>query len=79
MRQDTTPLLDALRCCTVPEQHDFAKLAKTKRNYLYQLACGERAPRLALALQIVNASIEMHVRTRGRVPKLRVQDLVAVA
>lgn len=79
MRQETTPLLDALRSCTVPEQHDFAKLAKTKRNYLYQLACGERAPGLALALQIVNASIEMHVRTRGRVPKLRVQDLVATA
>lgn len=77
MRDETTPLLEALRSCTVPEQHDFAKLAMTKRNYLYQLACGEREPKIRLAQQIVNASIEMHVRTRGRVPKLKITDLLA--
>jgi hypothetical protein len=70
------PLLIALRACTVKEQHDFAALAGTKRNYLYQLAGSSRVPRATLAVAIAKASREMHVRTTGRVPKVTVEQLV---
>ncbi len=70
------PLLNALRSCTVAEQHEFARLAGTKRNYLYQLAGATRCPKLKLALRIVDASVKMHTLTTGRVPKLTIQELI---
>lgn len=71
-----TPLLAALRCCTVPEQHEWAALANTKRNYLYQLAALERTAGARLALAIAKASVQMHVKTTGRIPKVTVEQIV---
>ena len=73
-----TPLLHALRCCTVPEQHQWAKLAETSRNYLYQLATCERRAGLGTALRIVEASKQMHVLTTGRVPKITLAELASM-
>lgn len=72
-----TPLLRALRCCTVPEQHEMAKLAGTSRGYLYQLAARDRTAGGKLAMRIVSASRSMHIKTTGRVPKLSLEDIVA--
>ncbi len=71
-----TPLLHALRCCTVPEQHEWAELAGTSRNYLYQLATCERRAGLRTALRIVESSKQMHIATTGRVPKISLNDLL---
>lgn len=74
----TTPLLVALRCCTVPEQHEWARLADTSRNYLYQLAKQHRSAGLKTAMNIAKASIQMHIRTTGRIPKLTVEQIAAM-
>jgi transcriptional regulator with XRE-family HTH domain len=69
MREHATPLLTALRKLTVEEQHQFANLAGTSRNYLYQLACCNRnSPGVTLAKAISEASVVMHVQTLGRSP-----------
>jgi hypothetical protein len=79
MRTDkqATPLLHALRCCTVPEQHEMAKLAGTSRGYLYQLAAGDRTAGGRLASALVKASREMHIKTTGRIPKLTLEEIVS--
>ena len=78
--QHPTPLLTALRACTVPEQHEWAALAGTKRNYLYQLAlCTDgRQARVRLAKAIADASVQMHVKTLGRVPKVTMEELATM-
>lgn len=74
--QNPSLLLLALRHCTVPEQHDWARRAGTKRNYLYQLAAGGRvSPRLELAKGICDASVQMHVASGGRIPKITLEQL----
>lgn len=74
--QNPTPLLEALRACAnSAEQHTFAQLAGTSRNYLYQLAlCERKNPGIQTVNAIVEASKVMHVRTTGRVPKLTMED-----
>jgi hypothetical protein len=71
-----TPLLAALRACTVDEQYEFARLAGTKRNYLYQLAsCHRRQPNITLAAAICAASVALHSSTSGRVPVLTTDEI----
>ena len=72
-----TTLLHALRCCTVPEQHELAALADTSRGYLYKLAAGERIAGGRLASALVKASRAMHIKTTGRIPKLTLEDIVS--
>ena len=77
--ENATPLLTALRACTVEEQHEWAGLAGTKRNYLYQLAtCSRRSPGVDLAKRIADASVKMHVSTLGRVPKVTMDQIATM-
>ncbi len=76
---NVTPLLTALRACTVDEQYEFARLAGTKRNYLYQLAsCHRRQPNITLAAAICAASVALNSRTKGRVPVLTTDDIATM-
>lgn len=76
LKEPKTPLLECLRACTVPEQHQIAAWAKTPRNYLYQLAtCQRRGTNTLRALRISEAITKMHVQTLGRVPKVSVEEL----
>lgn len=70
-----TPLLNLLRACTVEEQCELAALARTKRNYLYQLATQRRSPKVGLAKCIADASIRLHIKTLGRIPKITMEQL----
>lgn len=75
-RKPITPLLAVLRRMTTEEQDQFAKLAGTSRNYLYQLAtCSRSCPRVTLAKGIADASVVMHLQTLGRTPKLTMDQL----
>jgi hypothetical protein len=77
--ENATPLLTALRACTVGEQHEWAALADTTRNYLYQLAtCSRKAPGVNLAKRIADASVQMHVKTLGRVPKVTLEQIATM-
>lgn len=77
--ENPTPLLLALRACTVPEQHEWAELAGTKRNYLYQLAmCTRKQAGANLAQRVAAASVEMHVRSLGRIPKVTLEQLATM-
>lgn len=79
MENVVTPLLTALRACSVDEQYEFARLAGTKRNYLYQLAtCHRKNPGLKLAQAICDASADLHRRTAGRVPALTTADIAGM-
>lgn len=72
----TTPLLEVLRRCSIPEQVEIAGGAGTTRNYLYQLAtCQRLTPNVRMALQIVQSINRMHARTLGRVPKITIEQL----
>lgn len=74
-----TPLLALLRACTVDEQFELARLAGTKRNYLYQLAsCHRRQPNVCLAEAIVAATVVLHHRTAGRIPVLTTHQLAVM-
>ncbi|MEN9316089.1 MAG: hypothetical protein RIS35_2482 [Pseudomonadota bacterium] len=74
-----TPLLAALRACTVDEQFELARLAGTKRNYLYQLAsCHRKQPNVRLAEAICNATAVLNKRTDGRVPVLTTADIATM-
>ena len=78
-QEAVTPLLAALRACSVPEQHEWAALAGTKRNYLYQLAlCTRKSCRSGLARSIAEASVAMHVKTTGRIPKVTMEELASM-
>jgi transcriptional regulator with XRE-family HTH domain len=74
--QVPTPLLDALRTLSVPEQHRLAALAGTSRNYIYQLAGCSRRPSVDLASRVARATELMHAETEGRCP---VVDLHTIA
>lgn len=76
-QKPATPLLHALRCCTVPEQHEMAGLAGTSRGYLYQLALKERTAGGKLASELVKASRAMHIKSTGRIPKLSLEEIVS--
>lgn len=79
MSSKPTPLLAALRTLTVEEQHQFAKLAGTSRSYLYQLAiCHRTSPRAKLVQGISAASVQMHVQTLGRSPKITMDELISM-
>lgn len=60
----TTPLLQVLRELEAGgRREEFAKLAGTSTNYLYQLAtCKRKSCRATLAKQIADASVEMSLR-----------------
>lgn len=74
-----TPLLQLLRQCTVPEQHELARLAGTKRGYLYQLAsCHRCSVRAHLGYQISRAATIMHVKSLGRIPKITIDELATM-
>lgn len=74
-----TPLLKLLRCCTVPEQIELAALAKTTRNYLYQMAACHRCEfGAALVQRISKAATEMHVRSLGRIPKISAEEIATM-
>ena len=79
MMSDTTPLLNVLRACTTEEQCEFAELARTTRNYLYQIATLRRSPGVALAKRICDASNRLHVLSLGRIPKISIDQLAAMA
>lgn len=70
-----------MRLATTAEQEELAKLAGTKRSYLYHLA-GEKATNYAreplpkLAAAIESASAVMHKKTKGRLPLIYRTDLV---
>ena len=71
-----TPLLLALRQCNTAEQHEFAALAGTTRNYLYQMATCQRSEYLSETVRRVSeASKAMHVKPTGRVPKLSMEEI----
>lgn len=56
----TTPLLAILRQMTPQQRLEFATLAGTKVDYLYQLAgCNRTSCRSALAMRIASASEQM--------------------
>jgi hypothetical protein len=75
-----TPLLELLRTCTVEEQVELASLAKTTRNYLYQIATQHRCAISALmALRIERAATKMHVKSLGRIPKICMEELALMA
>jgi DNA-binding XRE family transcriptional regulator len=79
MDNNVTPLLSALRACSVDEQYEFARLAGTTRNYLYQLAtCHRKNPSLQLAQSICDASARLHRKTAGRVPSLTTVEIAAM-
>jgi len=79
MAKNVTPLLGALRACSVDEQYEFARLAGTTRNYLYQLAtCHRRRPNVGLAAAICEASQVLSLRTDGRVPVLTTGDIATM-
>lgn len=61
---------------TADEQSELAKLAKTTRNYLYQLASDQRTSKPRLAGRIAEASVKMHKKSRKRLPILTRADLV---
>lgn len=74
--QFETPLLAALRQCNTAEQHEFAALAETTRNYLYQMATCKRSRFTAETVRrVAEASKAMHVKTTGRVPKLSMEEI----
>ncbi len=73
-----TPLLSLLRQCTVEEQCELAALAKTTRNYLYQLATLRRTPKVGLAKRLADASIGLHIKTFGRIPKLTIEQIASM-
>lgn len=77
--EPVTPLLEVLRACSVPEQHEIARQAKTTRNYLYQVAtCHRASVRASTAVAISDAVTKMHVRTLGRVPKISVDEIATM-
>lgn len=74
-----TPLLTALRACSVEEQHLWAKRANTDRTYLYALAtCQRESARAQLCKAIADASIQMHMDSRGRIPKVTILELATM-
>jgi hypothetical protein len=79
MKKPITPLLSALRKMTVEEQHQFAKLSGTTRNYCYQIAtCSRPSPRAKLTKGLADASVVMHVQTLGRTPKLTMEQIATM-
>lgn len=60
----TTPLLAILRDLeNKGKREEFAKMAGTSVNYLYQLAtCARQSCRVSLAKKIADASVEMSLR-----------------
>ena len=79
MESQPSPLLSVLRNCSVKEQTELAEIARTTRNYLYQVATLQRTPRVGLAKRISEATGRLHVRTLGRVPKISVDALAEMA
>ena len=76
---NTTPLLNVLRHCTVPEQHELAKLAGTKRNYLYQMAsCHRKEFSALLAMRVATATAIMHATSTGRIPKITAEEIASM-
>lgn len=79
IRTSPTPLLALLRACTVDEQRELARLAGTKRNYLYQLAsCHRRQPNVGLAEAICAATAVLHERTAGRIPLITTSQIASM-
>lgn len=77
--QTITPLLEVLRCCSVEEQAELARLAGTTRNYLYQVAtCYRRSVSARKALNISRAVTTMHVRSLGRIPKISIEEIATM-
>lgn len=70
-----------MRLATTAEQEELAKLANTKRSYLYHLA-GEkdkaygREPQPKLAIALESASAVLHKQSKGRLPLIYRTDLV---
>jgi hypothetical protein len=74
-----TPLLKLLRCCTVAEQHELARLAGTTRNYLYQMAgCHRKEFSASKVMAVSEAATRMHVKSLGRIPKISAEAITAM-
>lgn len=74
-----TPLLTLMRACTVDEQYELARLAGTKRNYLYQLAsCNRKRIGADLAMAICAASEAMSASTNGRTPVITMEEITTM-
>ena len=74
-----TPLLEVLRRCTLDEQNEIARMAGTKRNYLFQLgSCQRKQTTLRKGLRIVQAVATMHARSCGRIPKITLEELATM-
>ncbi len=72
--EKVSPLLALLRQCSAEERIEFAELAGSGVTYLYMLASGRRKPLAETALRIINASIQMNEKTKGRLSVLTLED-----